>query len=525
MKTNFFRAEALHKGKRREIAILALCLLIGFALRFYTFDRKSLWGDEVYTFNDSRYGLADQISFYKQNPTFLHPPLFFLLTHLSYPFPRPERDLRIVPLIFGILSIPMIYLLSRSFSTRIAPWCTLCFSLMAYHISLSQDGRSYSMILFLGTVALYFLITYLRTLKRRYLLPVAFSFAAMFHTSYSSVPFIALSQVLWFYRAREDEKKPDLASFVLLNGLTLILCAPWMLFLIVNYKNQPLMDPFHQESPGTPLSIAYGLFQDWLPHAPLMIASLLLFICFPFFSKNRRNALVLISAFVLPIVGLYLFCRLMNLTHFVSSRYLVGFLPLFLIALFLSLLSFQQGLERLEKAFHLQVLFVILFIASNLVYLPFYYRAEKQDFRGLVTYLKGFLREGDNILDADLGYGPGILHYFRVYPEGRQYVVNTRRVSQDEMVFWVPFEYRNKKYTIYNSRTCCAQYVSDGRRLWIVAKKDSAKRFKEDYGAALMGYFDGSFLNFSRFPTDASFYLLLLDPRSPNAGGLNIPLD
>jgi uncharacterized membrane protein len=90
----------------------------------------------------------------------------------------------------------------------------------------------------------------------------------------------------------------------------------------------------------------------------------------------------------------------MNLTHFVSSRYLVGFLPLFLIALFLSLLSFQQGLERLGKAFHLQVLFVILFIASNLVYLPFYYRAEKQDFRGLVTYLEGFLREGDSILDA-----------------------------------------------------------------------------------------------------------------------------
>ena len=43
--------------KRREILILALCLLIGLALRFYTFDQKSLWGDEIYTFNGSRYGL------------------------------------------------------------------------------------------------------------------------------------------------------------------------------------------------------------------------------------------------------------------------------------------------------------------------------------------------------------------------------------------------------------------------------------------------------------------------------------
>ncbi len=40
----------------------------------------------------------------------------------------------------------------------------------------------------------------------------------------------------------------------------------------------------------------------------------------------------------------------------------------------------------------LKLLFVILFIASNLVILPLYYRSEKQDFRGLVTYLKGQLR-------------------------------------------------------------------------------------------------------------------------------------
>ncbi len=72
--------------------------------------------DEVYTFNDSRYDLKEQLKFYKENPTYLHPPLFFILTHQFYPFTKPERDLRIIPLIFGILSIPMIYLLARQFS-------------------------------------------------------------------------------------------------------------------------------------------------------------------------------------------------------------------------------------------------------------------------------------------------------------------------------------------------------------------------------------------------------------------------
>ena len=107
--------------KRKEILVLFLCLLIGFVLRFYTFDQKSLWMDEIYTFNDSRDDLNGQIRFYKENPTFLHPPLFFILTHLFYPFEKPERDLRNIPLIFGILSIPMIYFLSRLFSPDIVP--------------------------------------------------------------------------------------------------------------------------------------------------------------------------------------------------------------------------------------------------------------------------------------------------------------------------------------------------------------------------------------------------------------------
>ena len=113
------------RQNRKEFFILLLCLLIGFALRFYTFDQKSLWLDEVHTFNDSRDDLKGQIKFYKENPTFLHPPLFFILTHLFYPFAKPERDLRIIPLIFGTLSIPMIYLLAGSFSPLIALPCAL----------------------------------------------------------------------------------------------------------------------------------------------------------------------------------------------------------------------------------------------------------------------------------------------------------------------------------------------------------------------------------------------------------------
>src|SRR3990172_8232533 len=157
--------------KRKEVFILLLCIVLGFALRFYHFDKKSLWVDEIYTFNDSRDDLGGQLNFYEENPSFLHPPLFFILTHQFYPFNRPEKDLRILPLIVGTLSIPMIYVVSNLFSPLIALPCAFSLTFMTYHISLSQDGRSYSLLMFLGMASIFFLLKYLKTLKRVTLVP------------------------------------------------------------------------------------------------------------------------------------------------------------------------------------------------------------------------------------------------------------------------------------------------------------------------------------------------------------------
>jgi hypothetical protein len=511
--------------KRKEVFILILCLFIGFVLRFYTFDRKSLWLDEIYTFNDSRDGLQGQLKFYKENPTFLHPPLFFILTHSFYPFTKPERDLRIIPLIFGFLSIPMIYFLSRSFSPNIALPCTLSLTFMVYHISLSQDGRSYSVLMFFGMAGLYFFLKHLKTSRKRYLILVAFFFAILFYTSYSSIPFISLSQILWFYRANDGPKKPILSSFFILNGSIFLLCIPWVLFAALNYKGQPMMDPNQARVPISFVGILYGILHDWAPHLPLILTSAILLILFPFLSKDRKNAIVLFTALALPIGGLYLFCKLSNVNHFITSRYLINYLPLFFVALYLSLSAIEDKFGGLKRTMRLRVLFVILFIASNLVILPFYYNSEKQDLRGLVNSLKAQLRDGDKIFDLDMGYVPGILHYFGIYPEGRHYLIPFLRISEKEIELRKSFIYKNKTYTIYCSNTCCHQYIADGSRLWIVTGKDSAKVIKKSLPCVVKGYFDGSFLNFNRFPTDASMYLLLLDPKSPEEKGIDMPFE
>lgn len=521
------RAQTLDKTRKKEIFILLLCLLIGFVLRFYTFDRKSLWIDEIHTFNESRDDLGGQLRYYQENPTHLHPPLFFILTHIFYPFPKPERDLRVIPLIFGTLSIPMIYLLSRLFSPTIALPCALSLTFMTYHIYFSQDGRMYSLIMFFGMVSLYFFIHYLKTLKRKYLVFVAICYAILFYTSYSSILFIVLTQMLWFYQVvNETKRKPALSSFLLLNGMTLLLFIPWILFIVINYKGQPFMDPLTIQDIGSISSLMQAVLNDWVPHTPLTIVSLILLILFPFLSKNKRNIFILLAFFFLPVGGLYLYCKLLNVTQFITSRYFINFLPLFFITLYLSLDAIEFKFEIFKRFVHPRFLFIILFIASNLIILPLYYRAEKQDFRGLVNFLNSQLRDGDKIFVRSYAYIPGMLHYFGVNPKSRHYNIPFGWDSSGKSIeFRISLISHNRVFTIYHADTCCAQYISEGNRLWIVAGKPAVKEIKQSLPCVLKGYFDGTVAIFRSFPSDASMYLFLWDPESPNEKGIDIPIE
>jgi 4-amino-4-deoxy-L-arabinose transferase-like glycosyltransferase len=519
--------ERLNRGQQKEWLILILCLIIGFALRFYHFDQKSLWIDEVHSFNDARQGIKDQIKYFKEDPSdFLHPPLFYLLTHLFYPFEKPERDLRIFPLIFGILSIPMIYFLAKLFSPPIAFPCAFSLAFMTYHISFSQDGRSYSLIVFLGMAALYFFLKFLRTHKRLDLLFVGFFFSILFYTSYSSIPFILLSQILWFYHPGEEYQKPNISSFLTLNVVILLLCAPWILFLILNYKGQPVVDRIFIENLGSLKQIVLNMLNDWVPGAPLTVISILVLFLFPIFSQNRKNALLLLTLIFSPVLGLYIFCKIAMVNHYFSSRYVINFLPLFLISIFLSLHAMEAKLQRRNSMLRFRVLFLILFIASNITILPLYYRSEKQDFRGLVSYLEGQLQDGDKIFVKSIALIPGILHYFKVYPESRHY--NFPVWLDDaghELLAKVTLIGQKKRFAIHFSSSGYARYAADGGRLWIIVGKPAVKEMKECSACVFKGYFDGAFCNFRKFPSDASMYLFLLDPKSPGEKGIDLPIE
>jgi hypothetical protein len=158
--------------------------------------------------------------------------------------------------------------------------------------------------------------------------------------------------------------------------------------------------------------------------------------------------------------------------------------------------------------------------------LPFYYPSEKQDYRGLVAYLKSQLHDGDKIVAGNGVYIGIMLHYFGVYPDGRQYVIPGWKVSENEIENRFFLDYRGNKFTILSSQSHWFKYLADGSRLWIVADKKNAKIIKQRLSSSVLkGYFDGSFFGMEKFPEDASIYLFLWDPKSPGEKGIDMPID
>jgi len=397
---------------------------------------------------------------------------------------------------------------------------------MVYHIYFSQEGRSYSMMMFLGMVALYFLVQHLRISRKAYLFLAALFFALLFYTSYSSILFIILSQILWFYKVNDNNQKPSFYSFLIFIGLLLLFCIPWLMFLAFNYKGQSMATLVSTDLRTSFLAVLYDLIHDWVPLLPLLIISLILLAFFPVFSRHRTNGFIFLALFVIPVGGLYLFHKLFNIYHHFSSKYLINLLPLFLILTYLSLNTIEAKLERFNRLVRLKLLFLLLFISSNLVILPLYYSSEKQDLRGLVAYLRNYVQDGDKIVV--LGGGAhliGMVHYFGVYPEGRGYLFPAKRVSEKEIEYRIFLMNKDRTFMISNSITYWFRYLTEQNRLWIVIGKADAKRFQKDSRFTLKAYFDGSYLHYNKFPTDASMYLFLWDPKSPDEKGIDLPID
>lgn len=125
-----------------SLALLGILIFAG-VVRFYTLGDLPLWVDEAFTYHASQLPTGLLLS----TPVDNHPPLFYLAQKVILQFDHSEAALRLLPAVFGMLSIGVIHLIGRRF---VNPLCGVVAAAVlaasTIHTEYSQEARSYTLL-------------------------------------------------------------------------------------------------------------------------------------------------------------------------------------------------------------------------------------------------------------------------------------------------------------------------------------------------------------------------------------------
>jgi len=140
--------------KNSTKAILALLIVVGSILRIYQINFHCAWTEELYTLQLSKLPLLQILTNFDFNP-----PVFYLFSHISYLIFESDVSIRYPAVIFGILLIPAMYLLGKTYKDELVGlYCAAFTTILIPFVYYSQYARSYTMSVFFFALLLIFYI-------------------------------------------------------------------------------------------------------------------------------------------------------------------------------------------------------------------------------------------------------------------------------------------------------------------------------------------------------------------------------
>ena len=139
----------------RNMQILILIVLLGAVLRLYQLGTESIWWDEAWTIYAVSQPFASMLSIVARD---VHPPLYFVILYpVVHLFGTSEAVMRLPAAIFGIMTIPLIYVVGTYFfSQREGLISAFLLSISVHHIYYSQEARMYTLVVLLSLLSVYF---------------------------------------------------------------------------------------------------------------------------------------------------------------------------------------------------------------------------------------------------------------------------------------------------------------------------------------------------------------------------------
>ena len=146
--------------KIEEVApwLVVFLTLVGFGVRVLMLDRKGMWLDETFSVWLANHSVREMLQWVVKVDQ--HPPLYYLLLN-SWVAQNGDaaRDVRMLSVLFGAGTIPIIYLTGKRMSGVLAGLAAAVFlALSPFNIRFAQETRMYTLLAFNAAVAIYALV-------------------------------------------------------------------------------------------------------------------------------------------------------------------------------------------------------------------------------------------------------------------------------------------------------------------------------------------------------------------------------
>ena len=214
------------RGRRRLIGIaVAAAILAGVVLRFLT--TSELWLDEALTVNIARLPLRDIPDALRHDGA---PPLYYFLLHgWMQLFGEGGVAVRSLSAVFGIASLPVVWLAARRLSDRAVAWTAVV--LMAtspFGIRFATEGRMYTLVTLLALLGYLALVSALESPTRPRLAALAVSTGLLLLTHYWALYLILATAVLLVVLARRGERAGAARRALAAMAVGSLLFIPWV---------------------------------------------------------------------------------------------------------------------------------------------------------------------------------------------------------------------------------------------------------------------------------------------------------
>ena len=139
-------------------ALVGAVLALGATLRLYDLGAESYWLDEVIMLRAAEGDVGSILA----GP---RPPVYVLLTHFwVQTFGASEASTRLLPALFGCLSLLLTYVLGRElFGRQVGLIAALLMSLSAFQVHYSQELRYYSLFVLCASLSYFLMLRALKT--------------------------------------------------------------------------------------------------------------------------------------------------------------------------------------------------------------------------------------------------------------------------------------------------------------------------------------------------------------------------